>query len=198
MSSVQPFQAILHPSSGEITPRGPVTERRASDLSGLVQPENAGALEALIENGNPVVYRVVGVPIPEEAGQVPFSITTIEPGMIGNEFYFTKGHWHTAEEGEVYYGLEGQGVLLVYNGEVARAIDLVPGAVGYIPHGWAHRTVNTGDTPFRFLAVYPGLAGHDYQRILDEGIGASVVRGSDGKYALKATTGRVEPLRSGA
>lgn len=184
MNPTLPFQAILHPAQGQITPPGPITQRRASDLRGLVRPENVAALEELIAHGNPVVYQVVAAPVPEEAGQVPFSITTIEAGTIGSEYYFTKGHWHTTAEGEVYYGLEGQGLLLVYNGQEAQVIELIPGAVGYIPQGWAHRTINTGTTPFRFLAVYPGAAGHNYQRVLEEGLGLSVVATPSGGYDL--------------
>jgi glucose-6-phosphate isomerase len=45
--------------------------------------------------------------------------------------------------------------------------------------------VNTGTRPFAFLAIYPGAAGHDYERVLRHGMGARVVRDGDG-YAVRA------------
>ena len=54
-----------------------------------------------------------------------------------------------------------------------------PGSIGYIPPGWAHRSVNVSDTAYRFLAVYPGSAGHDYQWVLDHGMGARAKRLAD-------------------
>jgi glucose-6-phosphate isomerase len=54
------------------------------------------------------------------------------------------------------------------------------GTIGYIPPGWAHRSVNVGDEPYRFLAVYPGNAGHDYNWVLQNGMGYRV-RSGDGE-----------------
>lgn len=183
----QPFGAVLHAATGEVEPVGPRTERRLSDPEGLyADPE---AWRAVVEDGDPLVYTVVAAPVPEEAGQVPFSITTIELGRVGDEFFMTKGHWHTAEEGEVYVGMEGTGVLLLFDGEEARPVDLAPGLAGYIPPGWAHRTVNTSDEPFRFLAVYPGAAGHDYEMVLRHGMGADVMQDAGGYTLCPAASG---------
>jgi glucose-6-phosphate isomerase len=180
----QPFLAVIDRMGGRLEPSIPLLERRVSDLRGLCADETARA--QLEVSGNPVVYRVAGVPVPEVAGEVPFSITTIEPGLIGNEYFFTRGHWHTAFEGEIYLGLEGHGILLSYNGTDVQHVELFDGAIGYIPPGWAHRTINVGHVPFKFLAVYPGAAGHDYQRVLQEGLGARVLRDGDG-YAVVRT-----------
>jgi glucose-6-phosphate isomerase len=57
---------------------------------------------------------------------------------------------------------------------------MTEGVIGYIPPGWAHRSVNTGDEPYSFLAVYPGSAGHDYGWVLDHGMGSRVLRDGDG------------------
>ncbi len=181
----RPFQALIDRARGSLAPAGPVLERRASDLRGLCADEPARA--RLESSGNPVIYRVDGVPVPEVAGEVPFSITTILPGVIGDEFFFTKGHWHTALEGEVYLGLEGRGILLAFDGTEVLAVELSDGAIGYIPPGWGHRTVNTGSEAFKFLAIYPGAAGHDYERVVREGLGARVLTGSDGGYRVVRT-----------
>jgi glucose-6-phosphate isomerase len=50
----------------------------------------------------------------------------------------------------------------------------------YVPPGWAHRTVNTGDDDLIFLAVYFGDAGHDYAAIEDSGFAVRVLATSDG------------------
>jgi glucose-6-phosphate isomerase len=180
---VQPFGAALDAASGRVSPEGPVQTRRLSDLEGLYA--DADAWRAGVEAGDPLVYTVSQAPVPEEPGEVPFSITTIEPGEVAGELYMTKGHRHTAYEGEVYAGLSGEGGLLLFDGAAHRFIELSPGAVGYIPPGWAHRTVNTGSEPFRFLAVYPGAAGHDYEAVLSEGMGARVRRAGQG-YEVEA------------
>jgi glucose-6-phosphate isomerase, archaeal len=187
-TSTEPFAAALDAVTGRVSPQGPLQERRLSDLDGLYADDEA--YRAAVEQGDPLVYTVSVAPVPEEAGQVPFSITTIEPGDVAGELYMTKGHWHTAEEGEVYLGLTGQGGLLLFDGSEHRWIDLTDGAVGYIPPNWAHRTVNTGDEPFRFLAIYPGAAGHDYQRVLSGGMGARVIRDGEGRgYEVRAVEG---------
>jgi glucose-6-phosphate isomerase, archaeal len=173
-----PFAPRLDAATGDVEPQGPITERRVSDLQGLIADE--AAWRRAVDHGNPIVYRVVAAPVPEIAGELPFSITTIEPGAIGDEYYMTKGHAHTAPEGELYVGLVGRGVLLLHDGRETRAVEMGPGVAGYVPPGWAHRTVNVANEPFRFLAVYPGTAGHDYEAVARTGMGARVVRSTDG------------------
>ena len=185
--ATEPFAAVLDQLQGQIEPSGPVSERRASDMEGLYHDENS--LQDLISSGDPLVYRVAAAPVPEVAGEVPFSITTVEPGTVGDEFFMTKGHAHTNYEGEIYLGLSGRGGLVLYTGEQARWIEIEPGSVGYIPPGWAHRTVNTGPEPFQFLAVYPGAAGHDYEFVLERGMGLRVVRDTDGYKVIDESTG---------
>ncbi|NDJ60219.1 MAG: glucose-6-phosphate isomerase, partial [Chloroflexi bacterium] len=70
------------------------------------------------------------------------------------------------DQGEVYFGLGGQGYLLLQteDGDV-RDVPMTTGTVAYVPPYWAHRTVNTGTAPFIFFAAWPGDAGHDYGTI---------------------------------
>ncbi len=49
------------------------------------------------------------------------------------------------------------------------------GMMVYVPPLWAHRTVNTGDEPCGFLAVWPGDAGHDYGTIEHSGFAKLLV-----------------------
>lgn len=171
-----PFGAILDAVGGGIEPAGPIKESRASDMAGLYK--DADAWQRLA--GDALVYAVAAAPVAEEAGELPFSITTIQPGTVGGEFFMTKGHMHTARQGEVYLGLSGKGLLVLYDGGEAKVVELPPNVVGYIPPGWAHRTVNVGAEPFRFLAVYPGDAGHDYGFVRERGMGARVYKDGRG------------------
>jgi glucose-6-phosphate isomerase len=160
-----------------MSPSGPVLARRMSDLEGLFA-DTAEWERSLAED--PVVYEVASTPVPEIEGELPQSITTIHPGTVGGEFHMTKGHIHPRPRGEIYLGLSGVGGLLLFDGDRPEWIPMEPGVIGYIPPGWAHRSVNTGDEPYRFLAVYPGDSGHDYEWVLRNGMGYRVFRGPAG------------------
>lgn len=166
----------LDPESGVATfsPAGPVLTRRLSELAGVFGDEDARREQA--EADDPVVYTVTSSPVPELPGELPQSITTIEPGDVAGECFLTKGHLHTDHQGEIYLSLAGEGGLLLHDGTSARFLPLAVGEIGYIPPGWAHRSVNLGREAYSFLAVYPGSAGHDYQWVLDHGMGHRVYR----------------------
>jgi glucose-6-phosphate isomerase len=134
------------------------------------------AVEQLIGDGDPVVYEVLQYDVPEETGQLISCTTVIQPGTVGDEYFMTKGHYHSDRAtGEVYLGLSGNGYLLLMTEEGgAAATPMAPGTMAYVPPYWAHRTVNTGDEPFVFFAVYPGQAGHDYGSIEQTGFAQRV------------------------
>lgn len=175
---IDPVRIAFDPASGQIDPAGPVLTRRMSALKGLFADNNAWQSSA--GGTDPVVYEVSSSPVPETARELPQSITTIYPGDCGGEFYMTKGHQHPDPQGEIYLGLSGVGGLLLFDGSRHRWLDLEAGVMGYIPPGWAHRSVNVGDEPYRFLALYPGSAGHDYQWVLDNGMGKRARRTAGG------------------
>lgn len=174
----QPFAIELDRGSLALAPTGPLLTRRLSDLEGLFA--DPAACEAAVEHDDEVVYTVASSTVPETAGELPQSITRIRPGRVSGEFYFTKGHVHPVAEGEIYLGLEGEGGLLLYDGSQVIFLPMAPDRIGYIPPGWAHRSVNTGDSDYSFLAVYPGAAGHDYDWVLEHGFGARVFAGDAG------------------
>jgi glucose-6-phosphate isomerase len=178
-----PFSTVLDFMRATFDEEGPILTRRMSDLEGLF--EDASAWRKAIDEGDPVVYRVVLTPVPEVPRELPHSITTIEPGDTAGELWMTKGHQHPDPQGEIYVALRGRGGLVEFDGTEARFIDMTPGTIGYIPPGWAHRSVNVGTEPYSFLAVYPGSAGHDYGWVLEHGMGYRTFRRDDG-YALRA------------
>jgi glucose-6-phosphate isomerase len=179
---VEPTLITFDATAGTLSPAGPVLRRRMSDLEGLFA--DGEAWRAAIDSGDPVVYEVASSPVPEAEGELPQSITTIHPGTVSGEFHMTKGHQHTTFQGEIYLGLSGVGGLLLFDGIEPRWIPMSQGTIGYIPPGWAHRSVNVGDEPYRFLAVYPGNAGHDYNWVLQNGMGYRVRSGDGEKPAL--------------
>lgn len=164
-----------------LAPEGPTLTRRLSDLDGLFRDK--AAWRARRDAGNDVVYSVLSSPVPETARELPQSITTINPGTCADEFYMTKGHQHPDPQAEIYLGLSGIGGLLLFDGDRSEFIEMAPGVIGYIPPGWAHRSINIGLEPYRFLAVYPGSAGHDYEWVLRHGMGQRVLQ-TDADYDL--------------
>jgi glucose-6-phosphate isomerase len=89
----------------------------------------------------------------------------------------TKGHFHAIRErSEIYVGLSGEGRLVMATEDGRPAVETIAaGTVNYVPGFWAHRTVNVGDEPLVFLAVYPADAGYDYGTIEEEGFPVLVV-----------------------
>lgn len=166
---IAPTQISFDVESGSMSPTGPTLIRRASDLKGCFKDE--GALAELITNLNPEIYQVVSSIVPEVSRELPQSITTIRPGSVSGELFMTKGHQHPDPQGEIYFGLAGEGGVIMYDGHDTKWVEVQVGKIAYIPPGWAHRSINTGSFDYKFLAVYPGSAGHDYQWVLDHGMG---------------------------
>ncbi|WP_156761363.1 glucose-6-phosphate isomerase family protein [Microbacterium karelineae] len=175
---IDPFAIRFDAESATLSPEGPTLVRRMSDLEGLFA--DADAWRAAVADGDPVVYSVQSSPVPEADRELPQSITTIQPGTTAGELWMTKGHQHPDHQGEIYLGISGTGGLLMHDGERTEWLDIEPGTIGYIPPGWAHRSINTGDEAYRFLAVYPGGAGHDYGWVLEHGMGRRAYAGAAG------------------
>ena len=102
-----------------------------------------------------------------------FSITTIMPGNVRGECFFTRGHDHKPEKGETYFCIAGQGGLIVEKGDVIQ-----------LKSGWAHRTVNTGDTPLIFVGQYITPFEVDYG-ISERGFNMKVFK--NGSHNVKLT-----------
>ena len=145
--------------------------RRASDMRGYYA--DAAALERLIaDQQDPLHYEVFEVPVPEERGHLMYCISTLQPGLVGDEFFMTKGHYHSVlNTAEVYLCLRGKGymVMKTADGQFA-AEQMTRGRMVYVPPYWAHRSVNTGSgEPLVSFCVYPADAGHNYGDIAQQG-----------------------------
>ncbi len=150
--------------------------RRASDMRGYyVDP---AALDRLVqEQDDPPHYEVFELPVPQETGQLMYCISKLQPGRVGQEFFMTKGHYHTiSATAEIYLCLAGQGYMVMKTTEGKWAAQkMLRGQMVYVPPYWAHRSVNTGaHEALVSFCVYPGDAGHNYGDIQKEGFGKRV------------------------
>jgi glucose-6-phosphate isomerase len=146
--------------------------RTLADFAGIFR--DAAAWRAL--DPATVVYRVQSYqPVPDgQEGGLFWGTTFLEPGLVGDEYFMTKGHFHSKRErGEYYITMSGRGALILMGEDrITRFEVMTPGSVHYIPGLTAHRVANTGDETLSFAACWPSDAGHDYETIARFGFGA--------------------------
>jgi glucose-6-phosphate isomerase len=150
--------------------------RRVKDLQSIFSDNEAyAALDA-----EQVVYNVESFfPVPNSTeGGLFYGITTIKPGTVGDEYFMTKGHFHSIRNrAEIYFTVDGEGMLILMDEQRnTRAEKMTAGSIHYIPANIAHRTANTGDVDFVFGAVWPADAGHDYDTIARQGFSKILVK----------------------
>ena len=145
-------------------------KRRLSQMKGMFQDE--AAREELSRHGDPVVYEFHSLPLPETPGDLAFGCSILNPGKVGDEYFFTKGHFHTIlDTGEVYYCLKGHGYMLLEDPQGDwSAQELSPGKAVYVPKRYAHRRINVSATEQLItFFVFRADAGHDYGTIETKG-----------------------------
>lgn len=143
--------------------------RRLSAMQG--QYLDAQAFAAMLTQ-DPVLYEVYEIKRPELAGELMNGITIVHPGKVGEEYFMTKGHFHTIlDTAEVYYCLKGEGAMVMETPEGEWSVEeLHSGRVLYVPPRWAHRSVNTSlHEDLVMFFIYPANAGHDYGTIEQQG-----------------------------
>lgn len=144
--------------------------RQLSSMKG--QFADNQAYTAQLEKEDLVLYEVYDIQRPEKAGELLHGISIVHPGKVGDEYYMTKGHFHTVlETAEIYHCLKGEGVMVMETPEGDWSVEeLRTGTILYVPPRWAHRSVNTGSQEdLVTFFVYPGDAGHDYGTIETQG-----------------------------
>lgn len=135
--------------------------------------------EAMSAEENKILYEVYEIKRPEVPGELLHGISILHPGMVGNEYNMTKGHFHTElSTAEVYYCLRGEGFMVMETPEGEWSVTaLESGTVLYVPPRWAHRSVNTSlSQDLVTFFIYPGNAGHDYGSIEKQGFRKLVVQ----------------------
>jgi glucose-6-phosphate isomerase len=150
--------------------------RRLSSMRG--QYIDQASYSALLEREDVLLYEVYENVRPSQPGDLIHGVSIVHPGKVGAEYFMTKGHYHALlETAEVYYILEGQGMMVMETPEGEWAVDeLTPGRVLFVPPRWAHRSVNTAaDRDLVMFFVYPANAGHDYGTIEERGFRKRVI-----------------------
>jgi glucose-6-phosphate isomerase len=172
---LMPMLAQIDMEHGTIKDAPEVIVRRLSDMKGYYQDQQA--VHELLQE-DPVLYRVYMTTPSDHKYQWRTAMSVIEPGKVGAEYYMTKGHFHKNHQApEVYLTLLGEGKIVMQTlGDQSEVLSMFPGAIHYIPGGWGHRTVNIGDGPLAFFAVWPADAGHDYAGVVDHGFPLVVER----------------------
>jgi glucose-6-phosphate isomerase len=165
---LMPMLSQIDLEHGTIKDAAEVIVRRLSDMQGHYHDQKA--VRDLLQE-DPVLYRVYLTTPSDHEFRWRTAMSVIEPGKVGAEYYMTKGHFHKDPQApEVYLTLLGEGkILLQTHDGRAEVQSMLPGTMNYIPGDWAHRTINTGDTPLAFFAVWPADAGHDYAGVIDQG-----------------------------
>lgn len=109
--------------------------------------------------------------------------STIFPGVVGTEYFMTRGHFHQQRNRAEYYAtISGSGTLVLMDEQRNAFVEkMSPGTTHYIPGNIAHRVVNTGDVPLTFLACWPSDAGYDYETIDRQGFSIRILRDRRGK-----------------
>lgn len=167
------IQIMVNLSTGELL--GERVQRSArfiKDLRGMFRDEKSR--QSL--NQDTVIYRIQALyPVGEsEEGGLFWGTTFIEPGMVGDEYFMTKGHYHSKRSrGEFYLTVAGNGALILMD-ETRRTVfePMRAGTLHFVPGHMAHRVANTGDSVLAFLACWPSDSGHDYESIAIQGFSA--------------------------
>ncbi len=169
MSLSLPVSVLISPA-GEMTGRTRRYEKRYDELAGLFADESAFA-EISRTRGAEVAYQVDEFRPSERAGDMIFGTSTLQPGRIGDEFLFTRGHIHVvSDRPEIYLCQSGHGVMLMELADgTVRAEEMTPNSLLYVAPHWIHRSVNVGGTPLVTLFCYPADAGQDYEIIARSG-----------------------------
>ena len=120
-----------------------------------------------IQEAETLAYTVFAVDSKDPENEYRYSITKLEPIFINDECNMTRGHYHQDRKyGEVYLGLEGEGLLLSWDGINEPFLERVyPNSVHLIDGKNAHRLINTGDRVLSVGAIYSVHAGNEYNEI---------------------------------
>ncbi len=159
-------------------------KRMLSQMKGMFSDETA--FENALAQGDKLIYEFHSMPVPEDSGDLAFGCSILYPGKVGDEYYFTKGHFHIVlGTAEVYYCLKGHGYMLCESPEGDwEAFEMLPGQAVYVPKRYAHRSINV--SPNETLVTYyvfRGDAGHDYGTIETKGYRKLLIE-RDGKPAI--------------
>jgi glucose-6-phosphate isomerase len=104
--------------------------------------------------------------------------TFVEPALVGDEYFMTKGHFHVLRDRSEYYVTTGgEGALILMDKKRQTRFELVGTAsVRYIHGGYAHSVANTRSMVLSLLACWSSDESHDYDFVLEDGFSARLRR----------------------
>lgn len=160
-------------SSGELLGQGVQhLTRTIQEMKGIYRDEESRKLL----DQKAVVYRVESFhPVDEgNEGGLFWGTTFLNPGMVGDEYFMTKGHQHAKRSrGEFYLTVAGNGALILMDQSRKTVFEpMSTGTLHYVSAYTAHRIANTGSSLLTVLACWPSDAGHDYDVIAHYGFSA--------------------------
>lgn len=181
-NNVNPFAMYFDLKNGMSNAKN-TTKRNLSNMKGMFADDKA--LSDMISKNDELIYEFYELGLPETPGDLLFGTSITYPGKVGNEYFMTKGHFHTIlDTAEVYYCLAGKGYMLMENPEGDwDAQEMTPGKAVYVPARYAHRSINVGNEPLITFFVFRADAGHDYGTIESKGYRKLIVD-QNGKPAI--------------
>ena len=91
-------------------------KRHLADVQQMFADQEAA--KARLKKENPLIYEFYDLGMPDTPGDLAFGTSITYPGKIGNEYFMTKGHFHSIlETAEVYFCFQGQGMMMMENPE---------------------------------------------------------------------------------
>ena len=172
------FNLMFNLKNG-LCPERKSTKRYLSDVKTIFY--DTAAAEKRLAADDQLIYEFYELPLPQDEGDLAFGTSITYPGTIGDEYFMTKGHFHSIlKTAEVYYCLSGNGMMMMENSDGQwECRELCAGMALYVPKGFAHRSINTGDRPLVTFFCFRADAGHDYKTIASRGFRHLVVKKND-------------------
>ncbi len=175
----QPLQTDLRTGSLGRGPNDPRIERASKTVGALAHVFHDEAARKAIDSSE-IVYAVeYWKPVAEGTeGGLYWGNSTVFPGLVGDEYFMTRGHFHhRRDRAEYYVTVSGTGLLVLMDEQRRPDVqEMSPGTTHYIPGHTAHRVVNTGETALTFLACWPSDAAYDYATIEEHGFSVRILR----------------------
>jgi len=170
-----PFNLTFSFENG-LCPERESSKRTLSDVKTIFY--DIAEAEKLLVSENPLIYEFYELPMPQEDGDLAFGTSITYPGTIGDEYFMTKGHFHSIlNTAEVYYCLNGHGMMMMENSDGQwECRELNAGTALYVSKGYAHRSINIGTLPLVTFFCFRADAGHDYKTIAAQGFRHLVVK----------------------
>jgi len=179
-----PFNLIFSLDNG-LCPERESSKRYLSDVKSIFY--DTAEAEKRLTADDQLIYEFYELPMPQDNGDLAFGTSITYPGTIGDEYFMTKGHFHSIlNTAEVYYCLSGNGMMMMENSDGQwECRELNAGTALYVTKGFAHRSINIGARPLVTFFCFRADAGHDYKTIASQGFRHLVVKQNGGPAVIE-------------